>query len=89
MEGVVDGDLIVYGSGAASGYSALTLRRDGPAVGVHVLTSAALRGAWDELDAFEGAEYRRVLVPVWSSGERETRRLVTVANIYEAAGAMT
>jgi gamma-glutamylcyclotransferase (GGCT)/AIG2-like uncharacterized protein YtfP len=84
-EGVVEGDLFRHGWGTAIGFPALRLRPGGPAVSVHVLTSAALRTAWEDLDAFEGAEYRRVLVPVWSSGEREARVLVTVANIYEAA----
>jgi gamma-glutamylcyclotransferase (GGCT)/AIG2-like uncharacterized protein YtfP len=81
-EGVVEGDLATYGWGAAIGFPALRLRPGGPAVAAHVLTSAALRGAWAELDAFEGAEYRRVLVPVWSAAE--PRVLLTVANLYEA-----
>jgi gamma-glutamylcyclotransferase (GGCT)/AIG2-like uncharacterized protein YtfP len=85
-EGVVEGDLTRYGWGAAMGYSALHLRPGGPAVAVHVLTSAALPAAWPELDAFEGAEYRRVLVPVWSNGDAGRRTLVAVANLYEGAG---
>jgi gamma-glutamylcyclotransferase (GGCT)/AIG2-like uncharacterized protein YtfP len=83
MAGVVEGDRATYGWGAAIGFPALTLRTGGPAVGVRVLTSAALRDAWAELDAFEGAEYQRVLVPVWSAAE--PRVLLTVANLYEAA----
>jgi gamma-glutamylcyclotransferase (GGCT)/AIG2-like uncharacterized protein YtfP len=86
-EGVVEGDLFRYGWGTAIGFPALRLRPGGPAVPVHVLTSPALRTAWEELDAFEGAEYRRVLVPVWSAADRDARRLVTVANLYEAAAA--
>jgi gamma-glutamylcyclotransferase (GGCT)/AIG2-like uncharacterized protein YtfP len=88
-EGVVEGDLFRYGWGTAIGFPALRLRPGGPAVPVHVLASPALRTAWEALDAFEGAEYRRVLVPVWSSGGREPRVLVTVANVYEAARALT
>jgi len=83
--GVVEGDLTRYGWGAAMGYSALHLRRGGPAVPVQVLASRALRSAWPELDAFEGADYRRVLVPVWSSEDAGDRTLVTVANLYEAS----
>jgi gamma-glutamylcyclotransferase (GGCT)/AIG2-like uncharacterized protein YtfP len=83
--GVVEGDLSIHGWGAGIGFPALTLRSGGPAVSVHVLTSPALRGAWTELDAFEGPEYRRVLVPVWSTGTADGRVLVTVANLYEAA----
>ena len=84
-EGVVEGDLTRYGWGAAMGYPALHLRPGGPAVRVHVLASPALRFAWPELDAFEGAEYRRVLVPVWTAEPPAARTLLTVANLYEAA----
>jgi gamma-glutamylcyclotransferase (GGCT)/AIG2-like uncharacterized protein YtfP len=81
--GVVEGDLSTHAWGAAIGFPALTPRPGGPAVSVHVLTSPALRGAWAELDAFEGSEYRRVLVPVWSIGTPDARVLLTVANLYE------
>jgi gamma-glutamylcyclotransferase (GGCT)/AIG2-like uncharacterized protein YtfP len=83
--GIVEGDLREFGWGAAIGFRALTLCPGGPAIPVHVLTSRALRAAWAELDAFEGPEYRRVLVPVWSAGPTEARTLLTVANLYEAA----
>ena len=82
-DGVVEGDLAQFGWGAAIGYPALRLRPGGPPVPVHVLTSPALPGRWAELDAFEGAEYRRVLVPVWSA-DPKSRVLLTVANLYEA-----
>jgi gamma-glutamylcyclotransferase (GGCT)/AIG2-like uncharacterized protein YtfP len=84
-QGVVEGDLFTYGWGAAVGYRALRPRPGAPSVRVHVLTSRALPAAWPELDAFEGADYRRVLVAVWSGEDPATRRLVTVANIYAAA----
>jgi gamma-glutamylcyclotransferase (GGCT)/AIG2-like uncharacterized protein YtfP len=84
-EAVVEGDLVTYGWGAAIGFRALTLRPGGPAVAVHVLTSAALPRAWSDLDAFEGAEYRRMLAPVWATPA--SRILLTVANLYEAAAA--
>ncbi len=83
--GVVEGHLAHYGWGAAIGFPALILRPGGRAVTVCVLTSAALRAAWGDLDTFEGPEYRRVLVPVWSTGTRAARALLTVANLYEAA----
>lgn len=85
--GVVEGDLGSFGWGGAIGFPALRLRSGGPTVAVHVLTSAALRDAWADLDAFEGTEYRRVLVPVWSATEPTARELVAVANLYEAATA--
>jgi gamma-glutamylcyclotransferase (GGCT)/AIG2-like uncharacterized protein YtfP len=86
--GVVEGDLLTYGWGAAIGFPALYPRPGGPAVGVQVVTSATLRGTWADLDAFEGAEYCRVLVPVWSAAETSERVLLTVANLYEAAMAV-
>ena len=85
-DGVVEGDLTHYGWGAAMGYPALHLRAGSPAVPVHVLTSPALPDAWPEIDAFEGEEYRRVLVPVWSSAGAGERTLLTVANLYEGSG---
>ncbi len=84
-EGVVEGELVTYGWGAAIGYLALYVRSGGPAVPVQLLTSVALRDAWPDLDAFEGAEYRRVVAPVWSPASAGKRLLLTVANLYEAA----
>jgi gamma-glutamylcyclotransferase (GGCT)/AIG2-like uncharacterized protein YtfP len=84
IKGVVEGELVTYGWGAAIGYPALHLRVGAPAVPVRVLTSAALPAGWAELDAFEGAEYRRVLAPVWTPSPGE-RALIAVANVYEAS----
>jgi gamma-glutamylcyclotransferase (GGCT)/AIG2-like uncharacterized protein YtfP len=84
-EGVVEGDLTRYGWGSAIGYRALRVRPGAPGVSVRVLSSAALRTAWPRLDEFEGSEYRRVLVPVWSQGATDDRTLLTVANLYEGA----
>lgn len=84
-DGVVEGDLAYFGWGAAVGFPALRLRSGGPAVAVQVLASAGLPGAWTDLDAFEGREYRRVLAPVWSAAEPGARVLLAVANLYEAA----
>jgi gamma-glutamylcyclotransferase (GGCT)/AIG2-like uncharacterized protein YtfP len=84
-EGVVEGDLVTYGWGAAVGFRALYPRVGGPAVPVHVLASKKLERTWADLDAFEGAEYRRVLVPVWSAPAEGEATLLTVANVYEAA----
>jgi hypothetical protein len=41
-------------------------RQGGPRVPAHLLRSAALRDHWEELDRFEGAAYRRILVPFYS-----------------------
>jgi len=86
LTGVVEGDLTRRGWGTALGYLALRPRRGGPAVPAALLTSEGLPRAWAELDAFEGAEYRRVLVPVWSSAAGD-RALLGVANLYEAVEA--
>ncbi len=85
--GVVEGDLFPVGWGAIQGYPAFLPRSGGPAVAVHVLTSARLPDAWPALDRFEGAEYRRLLLPVYDAGAPGARRLSTIANLYAAADA--
>jgi gamma-glutamylcyclotransferase (GGCT)/AIG2-like uncharacterized protein YtfP len=80
---LLEGELATVGWGVALGHLALRLRAGGPPVAAHLLTAPALRGAWDALDAFEGSEYRRSLAPVWSADG--ARRLLAVANVYEAA----
>ena len=86
-DGVIEGDLFPVGWGATLGYPAFRPRAGGPAVAVKVLTAAALATAWPALDRFEGAEYRRILVPVFTPGGAEERRLYTVANLYAATEA--
>ncbi|WP_420127375.1 gamma-glutamylcyclotransferase family protein [Longimicrobium sp.] len=86
-DGVVEGDLFPVGWGATLGYPAFRPVTGGAAVAAKVLTSAALPAAWPELDRFEGAEYRRILVPVFAAGPADERRLHTVANLYAAADA--
>lgn len=80
--GAVEGDLIPAGWGATFGFPAFWPRPGGSLVPVQVLTSPRLPEAWPRLDRFEGAEYRRLLVPVLT---REERRLLTVAHLYAAA----
>lgn len=78
-EGFVHGDLSPAGWGAALGFPALQWRPDGPRVPVHLLCSDRLTAdEWARLDQFEGAEYRRVLVPVYHDSG-----LLAVANLYE------
>lgn len=84
-EGLIEGDLFPVGWGATLGYPAFRPRAGGPAVPVRVLASPLLPAAWPGLDHFEGAEYRRILVPVFTPGPPEERRLYTVANLYAAA----
>ena len=85
-DGVVEGDLFPVGWGATLGYPAFRPHAGGAAVAVKVLAAPALEAAWPELDRFEGAEYRRILVPVFSPGRTGEPRLYTVANLYAAAG---
>ena len=80
--GVIEGDLYPVGWGATLGYPAFRPRIGGALVPVRVLIAATLPAAWPGLDRFEGPGYRRILVPVFTPGER---RLYTVANLYAAA----
>jgi gamma-glutamylcyclotransferase (GGCT)/AIG2-like uncharacterized protein YtfP len=86
-DGVIEGDLVSVGWGAALGYPAFRPRGGGAAVPVKVLTAPRLATAWPGLDRFEGPEYRRILVPVLSLEASGERRLYTVANLYAAAEA--
>jgi len=81
--GRVRGDLINAGWAAAGGYPGLVPRDDGPWVSVQVFESPALMDAWAELDAFEGSEYRRMLIPVHS--EDPDARLLYSAYVYALA----
>ena len=83
LEGWVEGDLYSSGWGAAHGFPGFVWRPGGARVAVRLLVSEKLRAAWPSLDAFEGADYRRSLVPIFAGDGEQTRRLVTVANIYE------
>ncbi|MFG0274474.1 MAG: hypothetical protein ACF8QF_05405, partial [Phycisphaerales bacterium] len=56
-------------------------RRGAPRVPVHVLESAALPDHWPRLDAFEGAGYRRAVVPVVRDGA-----MPIAASLYALAG---
>lgn len=62
--GTVKGRLVAKGWGAALGYPALVLAADGEDIAVHLFASSDLPDHWDRLDAFEGAEYRRVTAQV-------------------------
>ena len=74
--GVVRGTLYAEGWGALVGAPAMVWRPDGEPIEVHLLESEALATGWAALDAFEGPEYARLLVPV------ETPTDVRVANLY-------
>jgi gamma-glutamylcyclotransferase (GGCT)/AIG2-like uncharacterized protein YtfP len=86
-DGLVEGDPLPVGWGATLGSPAFRPRAGGPAVAVRVLTSRLVAAAWPSLDRFEGPGYCRILVPVFTPGELDERRLFTVANLYAAADA--
>src|SRR5215213_9707539 len=87
-DGLIEGDLLPMGWGAALGYPGFRPRVGGEAVAVRVLTSLSLASAWPALDRFEGPGYERILVPVFDTelggGQSGVRRLRTVANLYAA-----
>lgn len=62
--GFVRGRLHEEGWGAAHGFPGLEWDPAAGAVSVHVLVSRDLPSHWARLDAFEGPDYRRILVPV-------------------------
>ncbi len=62
--GWVRGRLRKQGWGADQGFPGLVLDPGGEVVDVNVLTSEGLADHWAHLDAFEGAEYQRVLTEV-------------------------
>ncbi|MGE3173434.1 MAG: gamma-glutamylcyclotransferase [Planctomycetota bacterium] len=69
----------VRGWRAQRAYPVFTWDEAAPPVPVQVLEAVALPARWAQLDAFEGADYVRVLVPVRTADGR-TR----VANLYQA-----
>jgi hypothetical protein len=91
MDGLIEGDLLPVGWGAALGYPGFRPRAGGAAVAAQVLTAPLLATAWPTLDRFEGPGYQRILVPVFSTepgpGQAGERRLYTVANLYAATEA--
>ncbi|HUP46623.1 MAG TPA: gamma-glutamylcyclotransferase family protein [Thermoanaerobaculia bacterium] len=59
-----------------AGYRILEWRGDAPWVEALLFLSPELPRYWDELDAFEGEDYQRIVVPV------ETEEGETIANLY-------
>jgi len=76
----VHGEMVPSGWGAGLGFPALRWRFPGPRVAVLLFVSPDLEWHWSRLDAFEGRDYVRILVPVFAPSG-----FATVANLYEAA----
>lgn len=73
------GELADRGWGAALGYPALRWSTSGPPVPVELFVSHELPRHWARLDEFEGADYLRVVAPVFAG-----TGVVAVANLYAA-----
>jgi gamma-glutamylcyclotransferase (GGCT)/AIG2-like uncharacterized protein YtfP len=76
LTGFVRGRRVEAGWGNDFGFPGLQLDPHGEPVAVDVLESDQLATHWDELDAFEGAEYERVLTEVVCDGAP------LIANVY-------
>jgi gamma-glutamylcyclotransferase (GGCT)/AIG2-like uncharacterized protein YtfP len=63
-QGTVRGRLEDVGWGAPLGYLGLVLDSAGPVLEVYLFESSDLPDYWARLDAFEGAEYQRVVAQV-------------------------
>ena len=68
----------VRGRRGVRAFPVFTWDPEAPPVPVMVLVADGLRAHWPRLDAFEGRDYRRILVPV------EDCALAAVANLYAA-----
>lgn len=76
----VNGSLQHLGWGDEPGYPALHWNEESDeSVAVQLLVSDDLSRHWARLDAFEGDEYLRILVPVHGHGG-----IVAIANLYAA-----
>jgi len=75
----VRGERMSRGWGAALGFPAVRWSLDGPFVAAKLFVSDQLPEHWSRLDAFEGPEYLRLVVPVYA-GER----ISALANLYAA-----
>ena len=66
----VFGYLKPQGWGAEMGYPGLILDAAGNEIKGYIFCSEQLKYHWDELDAFEGEEYKRVLTKVKLEGKK-------------------
>jgi 4'-phosphopantetheinyl transferase len=82
-QGTVRGTLRPAGWGLTHGFPGLIWNPSGDRVAVQVFDSQDLERHWDRLDAFEGEDYQRLLVPVEQDGS------LVVANIYALSEALS
>ncbi len=69
-KGIVKGFLHQKGWGADMGYPGINLDINGDEVNGFVFNSEDLSKKWDELDQFEGEEYKRVITKVKLSNNK-------------------
>lgn len=80
--GSVRGTLRRRGWGAAHGFPGLEWDPEGEPVSVRLFVSPELPGHWPRLDAFEGDDYLRSLVPVRLGSPHTDGEGTVVANAY-------
>lgn len=84
-DGFVRGTVHGSGWGADHGFPGLVWKPSGDRVGVRVFVSGELPEHWARLDAFEGPDYERALVPV--EGLPEGTRICNVYVVAASKGA--
>ena len=77
QEASVNGYLKPQGWGAAMGYPGIVLDEAGDEIKGYIFCSDNLYSHWDELDVFEGKEYKRVPVKV-----KTKNKMLVEAYIY-------
>jgi gamma-glutamylcyclotransferase (GGCT)/AIG2-like uncharacterized protein YtfP len=73
----VEGEFLNSGWGFQFGYPMMRWKPGGSRIPSYLLTSEMLPSYWSDLDHFEGAQYCRILVPVF-----DEHGFVTVGNVY-------
>jgi gamma-glutamylcyclotransferase (GGCT)/AIG2-like uncharacterized protein YtfP len=88
LKGSVRGRLGDVGWGAEMGYPAIELDTSAATVDGHVFVSDNISKHWDELDAFEGIEYERVLTKVKLEDQTSVEAYIYVSRVDGAEGAI-
>ncbi|KAA3616847.1 MAG: gamma-glutamylcyclotransferase [Calditrichaeota bacterium] len=79
-EAVVKGHLKEKGWGAKIGYPGIVLNDTGANIKGHVFISENLHHHWDELDKFEGKEYKRISTKVLRKSKKTCAAYIYVLN---------
>ena len=76
QEASVKGFLKPKGWGAEMGFPGIVLDEQGTEVNGYLFCSERLEHHWDKLDAFEGDDYKRVLVPVCTKDNKRVEAFI-------------